>query len=243
MVYNKNRLLVGIILISIIFLFYYFSLDKLFIIIFLPLVIYDLYSSKLLNLNQLYVFIVILTTFIILHFYFFNYFLIMTLIACLSVVLSIFLKKFLKIFFIFYIIGFVIILINLNHIDRNIIYIVIILSFFNDTIAYIFGNLFRGPLIAPKISPKKTWSGTISSFCITFSTLIFFDYNYFFAIFFSSSLFFGDLYFSYIKRKIQIKDFSKILFSHGGILDRVDSISFGLIIYSIYTPIHKSIIN
>ena len=234
MVNNKSRLLVGIILIFIIFIFYYFSLDKFFVIIFLPLVIYDLYESKLLNLNQIYIFMIILSLFLVLHFYFFNYFVIITIITCLSVILSIFLKKFLKTFFIFYIIGFILILINLNQIDRNIIYIVIILSFLNDTMAYIFGNLIKGPLIVPKISPKKTWSGTILSFLITFLTLFFLNYDYIFALFFSSSLFFGDLYFSYIKRKIQIKDFSKILLSHGGILDRVDSISFGLIIYSIH---------
>ena len=234
MAYNKSRLFVGLILIFTIFVFYYFTLDKFLMSTFLVLIFYDLYKSKLLNLSQLYFFLLVLVLLLILHFYFFTYFLIITIISCLCIVLSIFLKNFLKIFFIIYIIGLIIILINLNQIDRNIIYIVIIFSFFNDTIAYIFGNLIKGPLIAPKISPKKTWSGTIFAFSITFLVLIFFNYNYMFSLFFSSSLFFGDLYFSYIKRRINIKDFSKILLSHGGILDRVDSISFGFIIYSIH---------
>ena len=47
------------------------------------------------------------------------------------------------------------------------------------------------------------------------------------------SLFYGDIYFSYIKRKLDIKDFSNLLASHGGILDRLDSISFLIIIFGI----------
>jgi phosphatidate cytidylyltransferase len=47
------------------------------------------------------------------------------------------------------------------------------------------------------------------------------------------SLFYGDIYFSYIKRKLSIKDFSRLLSSHGGILDRFDSITFLIIIFAI----------
>ena len=37
-------------------------------------------------------------------------------------------------------------------------------------------------------------------------------------------LFIGDIFFSYIKRSLNIKDFSPLLGSHGGVLDRLDSI-------------------
>jgi phosphatidate cytidylyltransferase len=47
------------------------------------------------------------------------------------------------------------------------------------------------------------------------------------------SLFYGDIYFSYIKRKLDIKDFSTLLSTHGGVLDRLDSISFLVIIFGI----------
>tara|TARA_B100001057_G_scaffold125109_2_gene123793 strand:- start:4132 stop:4464 length:333 start_codon:yes stop_codon:yes gene_type:complete len=104
----------------------------------------------------------------------------------------------------------------------------------NDTTAYISGKKIGGPLIIPSISPKKTWSGTSISFLISSIILIYLNTNFFIAILLSISLFLGDIYFSYFKRFLNIKDFSLLLRDHGGILDRLDSMFFSVIIYQIY---------
>ena len=44
----------------------------------------------------------------------------------------------------------------------------------------------------------------------------------------------GDLFFSSIKRYYGIKDFSNIMPGHGGILDRLDSIIFVILTYSLF---------
>ncbi|SYV98016.1 Phosphatidate cytidylyltransferase [Mycoplasmopsis edwardii] len=43
----------------------------------------------------------------------------------------------------------------------------------------------------------------------------------------------GDLFFSLTKRILDIKDFSNVLKGHGGILDRIDSISFVFVLFII----------
>ena len=117
--------------------------------------------------------------------------------------------------------------------DRNLFYLLFLISFFNDTFAYIFGRLFGGPRILPKISPNKTWSGTSVSFFCTTLLLYLMNFNILISIIFSISLFFGDIFFSHIKRYLNVKDFSNILGSHGGILDRIDSIFFVAILFQI----------
>ena len=102
---------------------------------------------------------------------------------------------------------------------------------------FFFGKIFKGPKLT-KISPNKTLSGSIGSFTLSIimSTLLL---GYFFLILSSLIIFFsvflvsltvqlGDLFFSYLKRKSSIKNTGNILPGHGGILDRIDGILFGL---------------
>ena len=106
----------------------------------------------------------------------------------------------------------------------------------SDIGGYIFGNLIKGPRLT-KISPSKTYSGSIGSIllsCLIFSLSLFYltgNFNYsfiFIAIFLSLACQIGDLFFSYLKRKARIKDSGKIFPGHGGVLDRLDGILFGV---------------
>ena len=124
-----------------------------------------------------------------------------------------------------------------NFLQLKIILFTLILSCIaSDIGGFIFGKIFKGPKLT-SISPNKTVSGSIGSFFITaivFSSIIYYlksDFSYTLLIisFFTSlSCQIGDLFFSLLKRKANIKDTGKIFPGHGGVLDRLDSIYFGI---------------
>ncbi|BBU47619.1 phosphatidate cytidylyltransferase [Mycoplasmopsis felis] len=117
-----------------------------------------------------------------------------------------------------------------------------------------FGNKFFTKKMAPMISPNKTWEGAFVGYLSSLIVSLLFIYVYYgigqnysithdigsiinnftghsFGLILLLSIapllsITGDLYFSFIKRKLEIKDYSNILRGHGGIIDRVDSISF-----------------
>ena len=225
---------VGIFLCLILFVSYYFNLDNFLILLIIGASIFDLWKSKFLfSLNFLIIFFIIIILTLVSYLNL-NFFLSINIALFLFIFLSFFLKFYVTNFFPIIIIFFIYNLINLSVTDRNILYLCFAISFLNDTSAYIAGNIFKGPLILPSVSPKKTWSGTIvSSF---FSTIVFFSLGYDFLISFllGISFFIGDIYFSYIKRLLNLKDFSNLLSSHGGILDRLDSIFLSVIIMNLY---------
>lgn len=106
----------------------------------------------------------------------------------------------------------------------------------SDIGGYVFGKIFKGPKLI-KISPKKTVSGAFGSLiftCLAISFLaIYFTKNYNYLIFVLSIVTsigcqVGDLFFSFLKRKANLKDTGNFLPGHGGVLDRLDSIFFGI---------------
>ena len=144
-------------------------------------------------------------------------------------------------FGIIYIAGFLL-FIPLLYKENNgkfLIWYIAIASWGTDTFAYWIGNKFGKHKLTP-ISPKKSVEGSFGG--IVGAVIMALIYTYFinkygnmnFSIHIVAGLTFilsilsqiGDLAASSIKRCVGIKDFSKLIPGHGGMLDRVDSILF-----------------
>ena len=226
-----SRLFIGLLLIFTVLLSFYYNLDYILLSILVTLISYDLYKTKILRIYVLFILLLIfcLCLFIPIVILSHSYILIIF-----FTILTIFNHKFKTEFFSISIFIFCIILFYFIEVNRNTLYLLILLSFFNDTVAYISGRFIGGPLIIPKISPKKTWSGSLISFSMTSIFLYNLNFNIFILVIISSLFFFGDIFFSYIKRQMRVKDFSNILGGHGGVLDRLDSMFFVAIVLQIY---------
>ncbi len=116
-----------------------------------------------------------------------------------------------------------------------------IASFGCDTAAYFCGSFFGKNKLAPKISPNKTWEGSIGGYIVgmiismIFGLLVVKQYPK--SLIIISSLILplisqiGDLSFSAVKRKFGVKDFGSLIPGHGGMLDRIDSLIFALLCF------------
>ena len=125
-----------------------------------------------------------------------------------------------------------------------IIYILLI-CIFSDIGGYVIGKTIGGKKLT-KISPKKTISGSIGSFCFSIVPLLLFynfdpsKYSYSFNNFLlcleiSLVCQLGDIFISYIKRKAKVKNTGNFLPGHGGLLDRIDGIIFAIPFVWIHT--------
>ena len=106
-----------------------------------------------------------------------------------------------------------------------------------DSAAYIFGMKWGQKKIFPRVSPNKSWvgsvAGLVSSFVVFYGLhmwgilpdLTLLDVAVFSIItgFFGQA---GDFAESLLKRDVGVKDSGKLLLGHGGVLDRFDSITF-----------------
>lgn len=132
--------------------------------------------------------------------------------------------------------------------DLNYLFYILIVTIGTDIFAYFTGYFIGKHKLCKKISPKKTWEGAIGGSVIgTIIATIF----YLFVITSNVNLFLlvaitllltivgqiGDLFFSSIKRYYEVKDFSKLIPGHGGVLDRLDSIIFVVLTYILFMNI------
>ena len=141
-------------------------------------------------------------------------------------------------FFIFYVFVYCVFFFFFSNIEifKLILFILLFGCIASDIGGFVFGKIFKGPKLT-SISPNKTFTGSAGSLIlstIVVSLLSFFFINTFnfkiILVALITSMFcqLGDLLFSFLKRKANLKDTGKILPGHGGILDRLDGIFLGI---------------
>lgn len=118
----------------------------------------------------------------------------------------------------------------------NLVFVMLLLTWTNDTAAYLIGSQIGKTPLLPRISPKKTWEGSLSGVVFTFLVaLVLSMWPIFglerteFIILAAIVILFGsvgDLIESMLKRSVKVKDTGSFLPGHGGLLDRFDAFIF-----------------
>jgi phosphatidate cytidylyltransferase len=127
---------------------------------------------------------------------------------------------------------------------RSWVFLALLVTFASDTAAFLVGRVLGRHKLAPRISPGKTWEGTIAgvfgaiifSLLFTIPSPLHLPLSYWQAILLGLLVSIlgqlGDLAESLLKRNMGVKDSSWLFPGHGGVLDRIDSIVFaGLVVY------------
>lgn len=111
--------------------------------------------------------------------------------------------------------------------------------FMPDAGAYFCGRFFGKHKMSPVISPNKTIEGAIGGVVIAIAGMILYglvldlicklQVNYLLCLVYgllgAGASILGDLFFSAVKRQTGIKDYGKIFPGHGGVMDRLDSLT------------------
>lgn len=109
------------------------------------------------------------------------------------------------------------------------------LTQFNDVAQFIWGKLFGARKIIPKVSPKKTLEGFLGGLVSTaaaaaiagpFLTPLSVPFAALAGVIIAIAGFLGDVTISAFKRDLGVKDSGGLIPGHGGILDRVDSLTY-----------------
>jgi phosphatidate cytidylyltransferase len=124
----------------------------------------------------------------------------------------------------------------------------------SDSAAYAVGRMLGRRPLAPVISPNKTVEGFVAGLVFGFAAVFFTVYHQpnaadplsplhavelAAAVTLAAPL--GDLFESYLKRDIGVKDTGKLLAGHGGVLDRVDALLFaGAAAYAVALAIGRA---
>lgn len=116
-----------------------------------------------------------------------------------------------------------------------------------DSAAFFTGRQIGGEKLAPEISPSKTWSGALGGLALGTGAgllvwVLFTDSPLWIGLLLSAAISVlgqaGDLTESAIKRYFRIKDSGDIIPGHGGLMDRLDSLTFGVLFVVIVGGLH-----
>lgn len=111
----------------------------------------------------------------------------------------------------------------------------VVLTETNDIAQFLSGKNFGRRKVVPSISPNKTWEGLIGGIIVTtilalllapWLTPLTIIQSIFIGLLIGLGGFLGDVTISAMKRDMKVKDSSHLLPGHGGILDRVDSLTY-----------------
>lgn len=129
----------------------------------------------------------------------------------------------------------------LAEIDKKLLFVLFSVVWTGDTAAYFVGKTFGKHKLAPVISPKKTVEGAVGSFIGSiiggFLAIKYFNFHIYWivpVIFSAILLQIGDLFESFLKRQVNVKDSSNLIPGHGGLLDRIDSLIFASAVFVLY---------
>lgn len=118
---------------------------------------------------------------------------------------------------------------------------VLLVVWVTDIGGYFAGRGIGGPKLWPRVSPNKTWAGAIGGLVLSVAVAIAFALLGFgkltssvvLAIVLSVVSQLGDLFESAVKRRFGVKDSSRIIPGHGGLLDRLDGFVAAIIVVAL----------
>ena len=126
---------------------------------------------------------------------------------------------------------------ELHALNPHWLFYVLVLNWAGDSAAYYVGRTWGRRLLAPTVSPNKTWEGTIASAIVAVGVgaaylghfqpkAVSLSTAALISLWINIAAQVGDLAESALKRGANVKDSGELLPGHGGMLDRVDGVLF-----------------